>query len=345
MTAYVFEETLLGKARTMVVTEVDVTRFAFQDRLDVSSGEPSGRRFTNAAEFFLVVAHRETGEFFQYDQKIDMKLRPETLQRVGAEWLPIVREFELAPGHYQAKIVVRDENAKVVGTLVHEFDVPKLDALRLSTPILTDALREREGATPSPRIVARREFSNQGMLFTQFDVYGASRDADTGMPQVRAGYEIRSPEGAVHTRVEPTPIKPTSLGHLSRMAGTSLESAPPGEYELVLEVTDEISGERLERREPFELVAVGEGEVAFTDIRQGPPLGVTLDKYERLRDGMSYEEAVEILGEGGLEESRTAEGTVTMVVYTWSNKDGSRLTATFQNGKLVDKQQSDLPSV
>jgi len=348
MTAYVFEETLLGKARTMVVTEVDVTRFAFEDRLDVSSGEASGRRFTNAAEFFLVVAHRESGEFFQYDQKIDMRLRPETLKRVGAEWLPIIREFELAPGHYQAKIVVRDENAKVVGTLVHEFDVPELDTLRLSTPILTDVLRQKEGAQPIPRIVARRSFSNDGMLFSQFDVYGAARDTDSGMPRVRAGFEIRRKDGSVHTRQEPSPIKPTSLGHLSRLAGTRLDGAAPGEYELVLDVTDEVSGERLAVREPFELVAPDSTEVEFTDLRQGPPLGVTVGKYERLRKGMSYEEAVEVVGEDGIEESRTTEGTVTTVttvVYTWTNKDGSKLTATFENGKLVKKEQAGLPSV
>ena len=41
-------------------------------------------------EFLLVVAHRETGEFFRYDQKVEMKLLPETRERLAQTWFPIV---------------------------------------------------------------------------------------------------------------------------------------------------------------------------------------------------------------------------------------------------------------
>ena len=63
--------------------------FAFQ--------EQEGR-FVDTVEFLLVVAHRETGEFFRYDQKIEMRLQAETREKLARTWYPIVRDFELAPG-------------------------------------------------------------------------------------------------------------------------------------------------------------------------------------------------------------------------------------------------------
>src|SRR6185503_4835379 len=67
MTSYVFDETLLGKASVLVATDVDVKGFAFN--------EEEGR-FKDTLEFLLVVAHRESGEHFRYDQRVDMKLLP-----------------------------------------------------------------------------------------------------------------------------------------------------------------------------------------------------------------------------------------------------------------------------
>jgi hypothetical protein len=348
MTEYVFEETLLGKARVVLAAEVDVRDFAFEERLDVSSGEPSGTRFVDTLEFILVVAHRETGEFFTYDQKVAMKLRRETLERVGAEWFPLNRDFELQKGAYQSKLVVRDANSKMVGTLTHEFTVPDLATLRPSSPLVTDTLiPQPEGSQepPRPRMLARRAFPAGGMLYTQYEVYGAARDPGDGMPRVAAGYEVRRADGSVHTRMEATPIRPTSLGSLARFMGTRLDGAGPGEYELVIDVRDEIAGESLQIREPFTLVEPGEPEVEFANLREGPPLGVTVEKFERVAPGMSYDAVARIIGEEGHEESREVVGTVTTVVYTWSNGDGSQMTATFQNGSLVSKEQLNLPRV
>ena len=249
MSAYVFDETLLGKAATLVATEVDVNGFAFQEQ---------DGRFVDTLEFLLVVAHRETGEFFRYDQKVDMKLLPETRERARTVWFPVVRDFELPAGAYQAKIVVRDKQSGRVGTVLHEFEVPPLGQLRTSTPIVSDTLMpvpEGTNATPRPQLVARRTFAHGAMLYCQFDVFGATKDQASGMPRVSAGYTIRAKGGADLTRVAPTLITPTSLGKLSRLTGSSLKEAPPGEYELVLSLKDEIAGKSLELVEPFTVVA------------------------------------------------------------------------------------------
>jgi VWFA-related protein len=254
MTSYVFGETLLGKASVLVATEVDVKGFEFVQE---------DGRFVDTIEFLLIAAHRESGEFFRYDQKVDMKLLPETREKLNKTWYAIVRDFELAPGGYQAKIVVRDKNSRRIGTVVHEFEVPRLDQFRVSTPVISDALRDGEDSkTPRPAVTARRSFPAGSTVFAQFEVYGAARDNPTGMPRVTAGYEIRAADGTVALRVDPSRITPTSLGKLSRIVGSPLGATPPGSYEMVLKLTDEVAGKTLEIKEPFTIEPAGAATAA-----------------------------------------------------------------------------------
>jgi hypothetical protein len=164
----------------------------------------------------------------------------------------VVKDFELAPGGYQAKIVVRDKNKGQVGTLVHEFEVPDLTQFRVSTPILSDVVQPSEDAQsiPRPMLLARRTFSAGATLFASFEVHGAEKDKKTGMPVVSAGYVIRRREGGVVTQSAPTLITPTSLGKVSRLIGAPLQGGP-GEYELVMTFNDTVAGKTLEVREPF----------------------------------------------------------------------------------------------
>jgi hypothetical protein len=71
------------------------------------------------------------------------------------------------------------------------------------------------------------------------------------MPSVAMGCLIRRPDGAALVDVPPVPMRPTSLGSLSRQMGFSLADAPPGGYTLVLTVVDSLAGTTLERRESF----------------------------------------------------------------------------------------------
>ena len=183
--------------------------------------------------------------------------------RQNQAWYPIPREFELAPGGYQAKIVVRDKNSGRIGTLVHEFEVPALGPFRISTPVLSDTLQPaptgEKAGTPQPTLLARRSFAPGSMLLAQFEVYGAGKEKATGMPQVTAGYEVRRTDGTMVTHVDPTRIQPTSLGRLMRLMGTKIEDWPAGDYEMVFNLKDEIAGKTIEVKEPFAVVAAGPG--------------------------------------------------------------------------------------
>jgi VWFA-related protein len=247
-TSYVFDETLLGKASALVAADVDISKFAYQEK---------DGRFQDTLDFLIVVAHRETGEFFRYDQKIEMNLMPATKARLAASWYPIVRDFELAPGGYQAKIVVRDKNSGKIGTVIHEFEVADLSQFRTSTPVITDTLAPdaEKKDVPRPAIIVRRTFAPGTTLFASFEVYGATKEKPTGMPKVTAGYVVRRPDGSAVVEVAPSRINPTSLGKLSRIVGARLPEDATGELEFVLSVKDEISGKTLEVKEPFTVTA------------------------------------------------------------------------------------------
>jgi VWFA-related protein len=258
LTAYVFDETLLGKASAILHADVDLSTFSFIEK---------DGRFADTLEFLLVVAHRETGEFNRYDQKIDMNLRPETKAKYAKTWFPIQRDFELLPGAYQAKIVIRDKNSSKMGTVTHDFEVPDLASWRISTPVLTDSVQPQQpgqtNGVPKLIMLARREFETGARLFLQFDVYNPTKDKATGMPKVTAGYTIRrKSDGQVFLKVAPTMIQPTSLGRLSRMVGPPLDGAEPGEYEFELNLKDELNGKILDYKEDFTVLPKGMGVAA-----------------------------------------------------------------------------------
>ena len=75
-----------------------------------------------------------------------------------------------------------------------------------------------------------------------------------------------------------------------------------------------------------------------------PEIGVNMKNYLKLGTGISYQEAINILGEEGEEmTSNEMMGTKT-IMYKWDADSGfgSNMNATFQDDKLVSKAQFGL---
>jgi|LSQX01.3.fsa_nt_gb hypothetical protein len=69
---------------------------------------------------------------------------------------------------------------------------------------------------------------------------------------------------------------------------------------------------------------------------------VTMSEYNQIYDGMTYGDVVRIIGSRGEELSRSSTAGYTITMYAWSNKNGSNMTAMFENGKLTTKSQLGL---
>ena len=162
---------------------------------------------------------------------------------------------ELPAGDY-VRLVVRDTQGGTIGSIRHDFEVPDLKGWRTSTPVLSDELEPKKpGAPIAPVVPARRTFAAGGTLYYQFEVYGSTRDPESGLPHVSAGFSLLAGDGTVVQRVPPAPIRPTAEGRLARLGVVPLEGKPPGPYELVLDLRDEISGQKMEVRERFSIEA------------------------------------------------------------------------------------------
>ncbi|WP_346916610.1 DUF3862 domain-containing protein [Clostridium sp.] len=69
--------------------------------------------------------------------------------------------------------------------------------------------------------------------------------------------------------------------------------------------------------------------------------GITLDKYNQVTEGMTYDEVKAILGEGQLTSKIKIMDTES-IIYSWINKDGSNANFTFSGDKLDMKAQFNL---
>jgi VWFA-related protein len=234
-----------GKARVVVTVEADIRPLAFSDNHGASQ---------DTLETMLVVADRGTGEFFRFDQQFSMNFRPETRARYERTWFSVSREVPLVAGSFQARIVARDKNSGRVGSLTHDFEIPTITGFRISTPVLSDRLREAEaGGARDPEVTARRVLAPSGLLHCRFEVYGAAKDPGTGAPRVTAGFSIRRSDGKFLAAAPETPLKPASDGTLARTMGVPLDGAPVGAYEMIVVATDLVAGQVAEIREPFDI--------------------------------------------------------------------------------------------
>ena len=245
--SYAFEESRPGRARILLATELDIRDLGSR----ASEGPP------DVLDVMLLVGEPEHGKLIRQEFSLDLTTHPETRRGLEASWLPVLRDVDLAPGAYRARIVVRDRGSGRVGSVDHTFEVPKLGGLRASSVVITDTLEPKPDGVASqlePRVVARRAFPAGALLFVHYDVYGAAEDPGTGQPRVLTGLEIGRRDGTVVGRGNLVPIPPSPDGRLSRTSDVRL-AAPPGTYDLVLTIRDDVTGQELRVREEFTTVA------------------------------------------------------------------------------------------
>ena len=235
-----FGEAAPGQASVLLTAEADIRGLAFAEKDGASR---------DTLELLLLVAHRDTGEFTRFDQQFEMGFQKETRARFD-DVVPDHARAEALSGPYQARIVTRDKNSGRLGSLTHDFDVPTLTGLRVSSLVLGGPPpRGGEGRGTGDR--GAPPLRPAGTLHCRFEVYGAAKDPATGEPRVTAGFAVRRTDGRVVVAAPETAIRPGSGGSLSRSLGFPLDGVPPGSYEVIVLVTDLVAGGVAEAREPI----------------------------------------------------------------------------------------------
>jgi hypothetical protein len=240
-----FADTASDKASVMLVVEADLRAFEFGR---------TGGKLSDVLDLRMLTTELGSNATDRYERKVEMSF-PDTTRFGPESWHPLSQEFHLKPGRYQARVAVRDANSGRIGSVTHDFEVPPLTGLRLTTPILTDAIEAPSfgsQAPPKPVLIARRTFPAGATLYYQFTVLGAGKDA-SGAPRVTGSHQLIGPGGAIVKQLAPGIIA-SKGGAPSRFAGLGLAGLPAGDYELVLKVTDETTGQTIERREPLAIL-------------------------------------------------------------------------------------------
>jgi len=245
LASYVLGPTEEG-VTVLLVADIDPRGLAFEQK---------DGRFADVLGTYFLVSSRDTGERFHKERDLELSLPPELRQQIDQTWLPQLRDFSLAPGTYQARLLVRDRQSQRVGTVYHEFEVPGADELRVSTPILTDVVQPGDqGAPPRPIPLARGAFAPGRTVYYVFEVFGAQSGPGQA-PRVAAGYRVESIDGTVIATQPEGALSPGPNGELSQMYALSLAGIPEGDYVIVLQVRDEVAGKTLEVIDPFTVEA------------------------------------------------------------------------------------------
>ena len=240
--AFVFEPRAKKRTRVLVAAEFDARHLRF---------EGSGGRRAARLAFSVAVTHRDTGVMQESHEQVEVRAGEGEVPG----WRSLAREFDLDAGVSQARVVLRDARAGAMGAVSHRFEVPSPDVLRLTTPILTDRVERGKGADDHPlaAIAINRVFRPRGLLYCEFEVLGAKADPVLRAPRVTGGVEVRTADGGIVRKGEPTPIATDLRGRVVRLIGIGMDGLPEGDYKLVLDVRDEVSGTGIERQEPFAL--------------------------------------------------------------------------------------------
>jgi hypothetical protein len=240
--AYTLDDRPAGTVRTLLAIEIDAGARARQ-----AANEHARSVFTLS----VAVAHRDSGRTQRLDQRLELEAGR---AKSGDGWLTLSREFDVRPGVAQARVVVRDETGGQLGALSLRFVVPVVSAFRLSTPVLTDRVTTTDPAAPGrPVLTAHREFSPEGRIYCQFQVFGPAK-ASWPAGAVEASYVLRRREGPIADQSEPSPIRSSPDGRLVRLLVLSVEGMAPGDYELVLRVFDKVNKETREQAESFRIL-------------------------------------------------------------------------------------------
>jgi hypothetical protein len=243
--AFVFGNVNVTASSVLLAVEADLRAFQLKENAGV---------LTDVLDLRLLVTDLAAGETTRYERTVEMNLQSQVPRLETSAWYPLSQPFELAPGRYQARLVVRDRNSGRLGSVTHDFDVPVRQGMTLSSLIVTDTVEmpaQGSEGPPRPVLIVRRLLTAGATLYYQYSVFDAGRTSN-GDTRVKAGHVVRRADGSIVKELKPTPLLSVS-GGMSRFAGISLAGMPAGEYELIVNVTDEVRGETVTVHEPFAL--------------------------------------------------------------------------------------------
>jgi VWFA-related protein len=245
MTSYVFGPQTGTTMRTLLVAEADPAPLRLA---------PRDGRYSATLESYVLVHDRSRDSLERNERLIELNVPAEAFAGLAKAGIPIQREFALAPGTYQATLLLRDRETGTIGSVRHEFDVPAADQFRITTPVVTDVVQPPAGGEPPrPVPIARRAFKAGTRIAVAFDIIGAATSGNAA-PQISVSYALRRPDGTSISASPPQTLKPNARGQFAVAIGIGLPPGAAGNHELHVAVREETAVRVIEHIEPIEIV-------------------------------------------------------------------------------------------
>ncbi len=241
LTSYVLGRQAGGKVQTLLVAEADPAPLRLQ---------PQGGKYTATLDSYVLVHDRSRDSVERNERVVDLNVPADVFEQVAQTGIPILREFALEPGRYQATLLLRDRASGAVGSVRHQFEVPGPNEFRVTTPIVTDVAQPpaAAGQAPRPVPIARRTFKAGSRIAAAFEILGASDRSPAG-PQVSVAYTLRRTDGTVVAASQPQALRPNARGEFAVTIGVTLPPGASGDHELHISVRDEAAVRVLEHVE------------------------------------------------------------------------------------------------
>lgn len=242
LASYVLGPPIGGKVQTLLVAEADPAPL----RLAAKNG-----RYSATLDSYVLLHDRDRDGLERNETLVELNMPADVYARVAQAGIPILREFSLGPGRYQATLLLRDRATGAIGSVRHEFAVPAPNEFRITTPIITDTMQPGAAGQPGrPVPIARRTFKAGTRIVTAFEIYGAT-DTRQGGPQVSVAYTLRRADGTQVGASQPQRLQRNARGQFAVTIGILLPAGSIGEHELGVSVRDEAGVRVIEDIEPL----------------------------------------------------------------------------------------------
>jgi len=219
-----------------------------------------------------------TGKLLIYGQVTSLSLRREAVfeEEVAREFTDdtyqsgmsgsslFQKQLVLPPGIYKLEIVVKDSDSGHMSTIEQRLQVPEFadEKLSLSSVVLATSIEKAPMSTDvrfqygslkvMPRVNAA--FRNDEEMGFYFQVYGLQNDASTSKPKAKVEFAV-VPKGQQpgYWRDASSLLMPYAT-HATVARIGSLSVFKPGDYELMIRVTDLVSGQQVQSVNPFSIL-------------------------------------------------------------------------------------------
>ncbi len=211
---------------------------------------------------------------------VRVRLPAPTADRIRTGQILYTTQFQLRPGDYRLKVLIRDNSSGRIGSFEQALPVPQIDAkqMAISSVVLGSRLAdtgagaasvEHRGPIGMRRLVEADDplvirdkrivpsignvFLSRQNLFVYFQVYGAARNPGTGRPDLQTALLLLNDQKRVFES-RPQAVQEWIQGD-KRVAAVSLSlplrSLARGRYVLQLHVRDVLSDTNLFQRVPL----------------------------------------------------------------------------------------------